>query len=114
MDLDTFIITVFCEVDDMLPSLLGGKRFRSRGPDPTLSDSEVLTIEMVGEFPGLDQDKAIFDYFRCHYSHFLPGPSSDSSRHFHQAGGQPMGPEVVTVATYPGQDAFRLGDLPAR
>jgi len=72
MDLDTFIITVFCEVDDMLPSLLGGKRFRSRGPDPTLSDSEVLTIEMVGEFLGLDQDKVIFDYFRCHYSHFFP------------------------------------------
>ncbi len=72
MDLDTFITMVFCEVDDMLPGLLGGRRLRSRGPDPTLSDSEVLTIEMVGEFLGLDQDKVIFDYFRRHYSHFFP------------------------------------------
>jgi len=72
MDLSSFIVMVFCEVDDMLPSLLGGKRLRSRGPDPTLSDSEVLTIEMVGEFLGLDQDKAIFDYFRRHYGRFFP------------------------------------------
>ena len=72
MDLDTFITMVFCEVDDMLPGLPGGRRLRSRGPDPTLSDSEVLTIEMVGEFLGLDQDKVIFDYFRRHYSHFFP------------------------------------------
>jgi hypothetical protein len=73
MDLDTFIITVECFVDDMLTASLGGKRLRSRGPAPTLSDSEVLTIEMVGEFLGIDQDKAIFDYARSHYGHFFPG-----------------------------------------
>jgi hypothetical protein len=47
-------------------------RLRRRGPQTTLADSEVLTIEVVGEYLGLNQDKAIFDYFRRHYSHFFP------------------------------------------
>ncbi len=39
MDLSTFIVAVFCLVDDRL----NGKRIRQRGPTPKLSDSEVLT-----------------------------------------------------------------------
>jgi hypothetical protein len=46
MDLSTFIVAVFCLIDDQLQE----RRIRSRGPAPTLSDSEVLTIEIVGEF----------------------------------------------------------------
>jgi hypothetical protein len=75
MDLDSFIITVFCQVDDALEECLarlGVRRLRQRGPCATLADSEVLTIEIVGEYLGLAQDKAIFDYFRRHYSHFFP------------------------------------------
>jgi hypothetical protein len=32
----------------------------------------VLTLELVGEFLGLDQEKALFAYFRRHYPHFFP------------------------------------------
>ena len=63
MDLDDFIVTTFCMIDDTLKELLGSRRLRQRGPTPTLSDSEVLTMEIVGEYLSLDQDKAIFDYF---------------------------------------------------
>lgn len=73
MDLDEFIITAFCTIDDTMKQLLGTLRLRQRGPSPTLADSEVLTMEMVGEYLRLNQDKAIFDYFRRHYSHFFPG-----------------------------------------
>jgi hypothetical protein len=38
----------------------------------TLADSEVLTMEVVGEYLGLEQDTAIFAYFRRHYPHFFP------------------------------------------
>jgi hypothetical protein len=38
----------FCLIDDWL----AGQRLRQRGPAPTLADSEVLTIEYVGEFLG--------------------------------------------------------------
>ena len=54
MDLETFIITVFCLVDDFVRGLCRGCRLRRRGPAPVLADSEVLTIEAVGEFLGLD------------------------------------------------------------
>lgn len=72
MDLDTLIITMFCCIDDALTSCLRGVRLRARGPNPTLCDSEVLTMEVVGQYLGLAQDKAIFDYFRTHYLHFFP------------------------------------------
>ena len=69
MDLDNFIITTFCIIDDTMNDILHHRRLRQRSPKPSLSDSEVLTIEVVGEYLGLYQDKAIFDYFCRHYSH---------------------------------------------
>ena len=69
MDLSTFIVAVFCLIDDRLMDL---GRLRARGPAPTLCDSEVLTIEVVGEFLGLDEDTELFAYFRRHYAHFFP------------------------------------------
>ena len=72
MDLDDFIITTFCMIDDTIKDILGNRRLRQRGPAPALSDSEALTIEVVGEYLRLHQDKAIFDYFQRHYSHFFP------------------------------------------
>ena len=40
---------------------------RKRGPMPNLSDSEALTIEVVGKFLGIDTDKDLHAYFRRHY-----------------------------------------------
>ena len=68
MDLSTFIVAVFCLIDDRLKE----QRITSRGPTPTLCDSEVLTIEVVGEFLGLAEDTQLFAYFRRHYAHYFP------------------------------------------
>jgi hypothetical protein len=68
MDLSTFIVALFCLIDDRVES----HRIRQRGPSPTLSDSEVLTIEIVGEFLGIDTDKGIYRYFRRHYGEWFP------------------------------------------
>ena len=68
MDLSTFIVAVFCLIDDQLKE----QRIRSRGPAPKLSDAEVLTIEVVGEFLGIDTDKAIYLFFRRHYREWFP------------------------------------------
>jgi hypothetical protein len=68
MDLSTFIVAVLCLVDDRIKS----HRIRQRGPSPKLSDSEVLTIEIVGEFLGLDTDKGIHLFFRRHYGEWFP------------------------------------------
>ena len=72
MDLETFIITTYCLIDDALATVLAGKRLRQRGPQPTLADSEVLTIEAAGEFLGLDQDTALYHYFRRHHAELFP------------------------------------------
>ena len=68
MDLNTFVVAVFCLIDDRLK----GRRVRQRGPSPKLSDAEVLTIEIVGEFLGMDTDKGIYLYFRRHYAEWFP------------------------------------------
>jgi hypothetical protein len=68
MDLSTFIVSVFCLIDDRLQ----GRRLRQRGPEPTLADSEVLTMEVVGEFLGIDTDEGIYAYFHRHYGEWFP------------------------------------------
>jgi hypothetical protein len=72
MNLDDFILTCFCAIDEMVPMISHGHRLRQRGPQPKLSDSEVLTMEVVGSYLGLCQVKALFAYFRQHYAHFFP------------------------------------------
>lgn len=72
MDTNTFILEVYCIVDDFMKDFLQGKRLRKRGPMPTLSDSEALTIEVVGEFLGFDEDKKMFWFFRSYYGDWFP------------------------------------------
>ena len=69
MDLNTFIsIAVLCLIEDRIKD----QTIRGRGPAPKLSHAEVLTIEIVGEFLGIDTDKAIYSYFRRHYAEWFP------------------------------------------
>ena len=69
MDLDTFIVAVFCEVEDWLESQ---RPPRQRGPKPKLSDSEVLTTEAVGEFLGIDTDQGLYTFFWRNYAEWFP------------------------------------------
>lgn len=72
MSRENFIITVFCIIDDELEKILNGTKLRKRGRNPGLCDSEVLTMEIVGEFLGIDSDKGIWTYFKTHWKHFFP------------------------------------------
>jgi len=72
MSIDDFIIAVFCLIDEEMGKILQGKKLRQRGPAPGLTDSEVITMEVVGEFLGKDCDKAIWEYFKGHWLHFFP------------------------------------------
>lgn len=49
MDLDDLSITWCCLIDEGLQAILDGKRLHASGPQPTLAESEVLTMEVVGE-----------------------------------------------------------------
>lgn len=72
VSLDDFLVLVYCLVDDLLRAALRGRRVRQRGRAPALTDSEVITMEVVGEFLGIDEDKAIFEYFRHHWRAWFP------------------------------------------
>ncbi len=47
-------------------------KFRTRGFAPKLTDAEVITIEICGEFFKLHEDTEIYKYFKQHYLHFFP------------------------------------------
>lgn len=72
MDFSTFLITVYCLVDDWLH----GQRLRQRGPQPLLHDSEVLTMEIVGAFLGLETETALYRFFRRSYREWFPALQS--------------------------------------
>ncbi|MDL1974238.1 MAG: hypothetical protein LWX55_05580 [Deltaproteobacteria bacterium] len=72
LSIEDFIIMSFCYVDDYFKELSQGQKLRGRGFDPALSDTEVITMEIVGEYLGIDTDKGIWEYFRRHWPHFFP------------------------------------------
>jgi hypothetical protein len=72
MPLEDFIIAVFCSIEKMLQQIMTECVLRHRGFAPKLTDSEVLTMEIVGEFLGIDADKHIWHYFRRHWSAWFP------------------------------------------
>ncbi len=68
---EDFIIYVYCSVEDVSRTIIT-QPLRSRGFMPKLSDAELITMEIVGEFMGKDQDKGIWRYFRNHWHHGVP------------------------------------------
>ena len=62
--LEEFIIAVYCVVDGFLVLFSERHNLRKGGFAPAFSDSETLTLLLVGEFLGLDTDKAIHAFFR--------------------------------------------------
>ena len=72
MDRDTFIITVYCLVEEHYRHLTAACPIRHGGFVPQLSDVEVLTMVICGEFFKLSRDTDLFAYFRAHYRSFFP------------------------------------------
>lgn len=52
---------------------------RTRGFAPSLSDSEIITMEIVGEFQGINTDKGIWNYFKGHWLNLFPQIKSRST-----------------------------------
>lgn len=72
MDRDDFIIAVFLVVCEHYQAVKKQYRIRRGGFAPTLSDEEVITMEICGEYFKLGCDKDLFAYFHTHYRHFFP------------------------------------------
>ncbi len=76
MPLEDLIITVFCWVEEHWGLVIGGQRLRQRGVAPKLTDSEVITMEVVGEFWGLETDVGLWKYFNHHWRSWFPALGS--------------------------------------
>ena len=72
MDRDDFIIAVFLVVCEHYQVIKDQYRLRRGGFAPDLTDEEVITMEICGEYFKLDCDKDIFAYFYAHYRPFFP------------------------------------------
>ena len=59
MGLEEALILLYLLVDDAYRMVTFGGRLRQRGPEPKLSDVEVLTMEIFGEQQGRHDDAAI-------------------------------------------------------
>src|SRR5215210_9216039 len=84
MDRDTFIITVYCLVVEHYAVVASLFTLRRGGFQPALTDEEVITMEICGEFFKLHRDRDHFAYFHQHYPHFFPH-LTDRSRFVRQA-----------------------------
>jgi len=72
MERDIFIISVYCLVVEIMQKIENSYKFRSKGFAPKLTDAEVITIEICGEFFKLHEDTEIYHYFRRHYLDYFP------------------------------------------
>jgi hypothetical protein len=82
---EELIIAVYCKVDNELKILTTNRVLRQRGLAPGLSDAEVITMEIVAEYLGIDADKSIWQYFQRHWHNWFPALASRSSFVRHSA-----------------------------
>jgi hypothetical protein len=72
MDRDDFIITVYCLVCEHYQAIRNTYPLRRGGFAPALTDQEVITMEICGEYFKCATDQDLYDYFRAHYRAFFP------------------------------------------
>jgi hypothetical protein len=72
MDREHFIITVYCVVCEHYQAILKTTPLRQAGFTPALTDEEVITIEICGEYFKCATDKDIFDYLQANYPAWFP------------------------------------------
>ena len=75
MPQDEFIIKTYLMVDALYNQLVQ-KPLRQGGFAPKLSDCELICMEIVGEFLGMDTDKKIWQYFKQHWQNWFPNLGS--------------------------------------
>jgi len=76
MNQEESIISLYLRLEEAYRSVLGGTPLRTRGYEPALGDVEVLTIEIFGEWQGMEGDKAVWRYFRNHWHAWFPALGS--------------------------------------
>lgn len=72
MNIADYIVKVFVMTDEFCKNYYPARKLRARGPLPKLSDSEAITMELIGEYLGFHSDQEIYNYFHQHWNHWFP------------------------------------------
>ena len=72
MEPDDYLIWLYLKVEDIFTEIVGDTRLRARGFAPSLSDIEVITIELFAEYQGHGNDKSIWRYMKQHWQNWFP------------------------------------------
>ncbi len=79
LDLDTFLTTVYCIVDDVYQQELAPHRPHRPGRKPELSDSEALCLALLAQWQGRRSEKAFVAYAVRHWRQYFPRLLSQSA-----------------------------------
>jgi hypothetical protein len=80
VDLEMLFIIVFVLVDDLYREIVPDCVLNRPGPDPRLSDSEVITISLVGEML-FDSETSWLDFVYRNYRYLFPNLNERSRFH---------------------------------
>lgn len=72
LDLDTFLTTVYCIVDDLYRAHCAAHKPVRPGPTPTLSDSELLTLALVAQWQPHRSERAAIRHAAAHWRTYFP------------------------------------------
>lgn len=76
MEPEEYLIWLYLKVEENFTKIVGNTRLRERGFAPSLSDVELLTIELFAEYQGHGNDKSIWRYMKQHWYSWFPALGS--------------------------------------
>jgi hypothetical protein len=115
LDLDTFLVAVYCLLDDLYQAEIAGARPGARGFRAAMSDSEVLTVLVLGQWQRSRSEREFLAYVQAHWRAYFPRQLSQSAfnRRARHLGGvlAYLGPRVrQQVAERLGPSAYEVLD----
>lgn len=78
VDLDTFLVAVYTEVDTLYQMEIAPQLPLRPGPAPHMSDSEVLTLDVVGQWRG-SSERELLRWAEAHLTAYFPVILSQSA-----------------------------------
>lgn len=109
MNPEDIIIHIYLRVEEKYQFITGGCRIRAHGFAPSLSDAEIITMEIVGKMQGRHEDKAIWRYFHDHWHDWFPALGSYKNFTKHAANLVWMKQKIM-VELFPAHDAVHIID----
>src|SRR2546423_15198714 len=79
LDVDTFLVTVYCVIDDLYHETFAAHKRVRPGGEPEMRDSGVLTVGVRTRWQQSRSDSAFLGYVRQHWRAYFPRVLSQSA-----------------------------------